>query len=114
MSTPPRSLSASARNAAASAAAFSPVRRRAYLSANASISRQSASVPPRASGGSVSAAGRMVHSFICSVRRCVAMSKLPMESISSPQNSMRTGSLSAGEKKSSMPPRRANCPCPST
>ena len=78
------------------------------------ICRASVSQPPTVMVGSVSAAGRIVQRPICSVRRWVETSKRPMESISSPQNSMRTGSVSEGEKKSRMPPRRANWPGPST
>ena len=48
------------------------------------------------------------------VRRWVPGSKVPMESISSSKNSQRTGCSIRGEKTSRMPPRRANCPTPST
>ena len=48
------------------------------------------------------------------VRRWVPGSKAPMESISSSKNSHRTGCSIRGENTSRMPPRRANCPTPST
>ena len=69
ITTPAESRSASARMFAASAAACSLVRRRAYFAAKLSISAQRPSIPPGASCGSVSAAGRMTQLFICSVRR---------------------------------------------
>ena len=70
--------------------------------------------PPRQSEGRVSAAGRTLQRSRLSVRRWLAVSKLDMESISSPQNSTRRGWAREGEKKSSMPPRRENWPGPST
>ena len=72
------------------------------------------STPPSASCGRVSAAGRKTAVEIFSVRRWVAGSNSPMVSISSPQNSVRTGASAAGENTSSRLPRRANCPGPST
>ena len=83
-------------------------------SAIASTAPMSACPPPVASDTSASAAGSMQHSETASVRRWVAVSKKPIESTSSPQNSILTGSGYMGEKKSSMPPRRAYCPAPST
>ena len=71
-------------------------------------------MPPSARDGSASAAGSITHSSMCSVRRWLDISKCAIESISSPQNSIRTGSVSCGEKKSRMPPRRAYWPGPST
>ena len=47
--------------------------------------------------GTTSTAGEMVTSVIWSVRRCVSASKYEMVSISSPQNSTRTGAFPPGE-----------------
>ena len=63
--------------------------------------------------GITSVQGARVTSSRGSVRRWVPGSKLERESISSPQNSTRTGSGSLGEKKSTIPPRRLNWPGPS-
>ena len=61
-----------------------------------------------------SPAGRRTQWSRWAVRRWVTGSKRPMESISSPQNSMRMGRSRPGEYTSRMPPRRANWPTPST
>ena len=81
-----------------------------------SLSRPSSSPaqPPGVNWGSTSAAGRISASLMFWMRRWVSGSKKPMASISSPKNSTRTGFWWAGEKKSRMPPRRANWPTPST
>ena len=52
--------------------------------------------------------------FILSVLRCVSGSKKHSVSTSSPQNSIRTGEDSPVGKRSTIPPRRENCPAPST
>ena len=107
------SASASAVRVSPSFFALSPLRRSARFEARSSSSARPAA-PPGASAGTASAAGRMRLASRFSVRRWVPTSKNPMESSSSPQKSQRTGFAWAGEKKSSMPPRRENCPTPST
>ena len=67
----------------------------------------------RSDGGSTSAAGSTVSVLMFFVRRCVDTSNSPMASTSSSKNSTRTGAQS-GDQMSRMPPRRANCPTPST
>ena len=61
-----------------------------------------------------SLAGYIYVSVMFSMDFCDMASKLLIESISSPQNSILTGCSSVMEKTSSMPPRIANSPGPST
>ena len=80
----------------------------------ASSRRAACSAWPSCQAGSTSAAGSSRASRRFSTRRWVAVSKMPRESISSSKNSQRTGCSIPGENTSRMPPRRANCPGPST
>ena len=110
-SAPFFSRSPSSRRRAAAASVFGFF---ASLSASfKSFSPRPAS-PPSALRGSTSAAGSSRAVSTLAVRRWVPGSKVPMESISSSKNSHRTGWSIRGENTSRMPPRRANCPTPST
>ena len=66
------------------------------------------------SSGKISRAGVMVQVVICSILRWVTGSKIPIWSISSPKNSNRTGLSFCTGKISKIPPRKLNCPFPST
>ena len=65
-------------------------------------------------GGRNSEAGRRTNSSTVPIVRWSAGSKRRSDSISSPKNSIRTGSSDDGGKRSTMPPRRANSPRPAT
>ena len=76
-----------------------------------SASRSAAA--PRAAGGTPTPGGGWPRSSGPTARWSVG-SKARSESISSPKNSIRTGSAADGGKTSTMPPRRANSPRPAT
>ena len=108
---PLRSRSASSRSVWTMASVFCFF---ASFSARAASCSARPGRPPGAQWGSTSAAGSSSASRRFSTRRWVAASNMPRESISSSKNSQRTGCSMPGENTSRMPPRRANCPGPST
>ncbi len=73
---------------------------------------RNSSAPPAGRRNSV--AGRSTTSRTASTLRWSVGSKARMESISSPNSSIRTGRGADGGKTSTMPPRRANSPRPAT